>query len=206
LHSPELIVIFPNRSPSYPHDTLDDVLRHEVAHVLIRRAAAGQSLPRWFNEGLAMTAEHGWRFKDQTQLLYQLAFGSQTSLDDLDGLFIGNESDQHRAYALSGAFVRDVLTRHGQAAAGEILARVRGGVPFDDAFADVTGVTPASAESQFWAGQRFWTTWLPIITSSATLWSVVTILALVAILRRRQKNQKIEKQWQEEEGNGSEPL
>src|SRR5690349_17859095 len=29
-----LIVLFPARSPVYPHDTLEDVLRHEVAHVL----------------------------------------------------------------------------------------------------------------------------------------------------------------------------
>ena len=44
--SPEVIVIFPARSPGYPHNTLDDVLRHEVAHVLIHRAAAGRSIPR----------------------------------------------------------------------------------------------------------------------------------------------------------------
>src|SRR5262249_19521978 len=77
LDSPELVVIFPARSPSYPHNTLDDVLRHEVAHVLIGRASAGMPIPRWFNEGLAMAAEHGWRFEDQTQLLYQLVLGSR---------------------------------------------------------------------------------------------------------------------------------
>lgn len=40
-----LIVLFPSRSTSYPHDTLEDVLRHEVAHVLISRAAGGQAVP-----------------------------------------------------------------------------------------------------------------------------------------------------------------
>jgi hypothetical protein len=119
---------------------------------------------------------------------------------------MGNETDQHRAYALSGAFVRDLLERNGQTAAAEILTRVGRGVPFEDAFADVTRMTPASAEAEFWVRQHIWTTWLPIISSPATLWSVVTILALVAIFRRRQKNKKIEKQWEEEEGNGSEPL
>ena len=34
-----LIVLFPARSPGYPDQTLEDVLRHEVAHVLISRAA-----------------------------------------------------------------------------------------------------------------------------------------------------------------------
>src|SRR5689334_8328433 len=52
-----LVVLFPSRSPTYPQDTLEDVLHHEVAHVLIARAAAGRPVPRWFHEGLAMAAE-----------------------------------------------------------------------------------------------------------------------------------------------------
>src|SRR5437870_672251 len=70
-----LVVIFPARSPSYPDDTLEDVLRHEVAHVLIWRAGGGQPIPRWFDEGLAMAAERERRFQDQTQLLRQLVMG-----------------------------------------------------------------------------------------------------------------------------------
>jgi len=204
LDASDLVVLFPARSPGYPHDTFEDVLRHEVAHVLIRRASGGQPVPRWFNEGLAMAAEHAWRFEDQTQLLYQLVLGPRISLRELDRLFGGDRSDQTRAYALAGAFVRDAFKRHGSPVAGEILIRVRRGAPFDLAFADVTGLTPAGAESEFWQGQRIWSTWVPIITSSATLWTAVTLLAILAIRRRRQKNAEIEKQWEEEEGNGPE--
>jgi len=201
----DLVVLFPARSPGYPHDTFEDVLRHEVAHVLIRRAAGGQPVPRWFNEGVAMAAEHGWRFEDQTQLLYQLVLGSRTDLRELDRLFEGDHSDQTRAYALAGAFVRHVFERHGSTVAAEILIRVRGGHPFDIAFADVTGMAPSAAESEFWQSQRIWSTWVPIITSSATLWAAVTLLAILAIRRRRQKNAEIEKRWEEEEErNGSE--
>ena len=203
IDAPDLVVLFPARSPSYPHDSLDDVLRHEVAHVLIGRAAGGRPVPRWFNEGLAMAAEHGWRFEDQTQLLYQLVLGSRTSLDEINRLFDGDHANQTRAYALAGAFVRDTFKRHGSSVAAEILTRVKTGRAFADAFADVTGITPSAAESEFWQGQRIWSTWLPIVTSSATLWTAVTLLALFAIRRRRQKNAEIEKRW-EEEGNGPE--
>src|SRR5436309_5504603 len=41
LQASDLVVLFPARSPGYPHDTFEDVLRHEVAHVLIRRASGG---------------------------------------------------------------------------------------------------------------------------------------------------------------------
>ena len=196
----DLVVLFPFRSPSYPNNTLEDVLRHEVAHVLIGRAAGGRPVPRWFNEGLAMAAERDRRFKDETQLLYQLATGSRTSLEELDRLFAGGQSEQTRAYALAGALVQDLLRQHGQAVAREILMRVRNGRPFEAAFTDVAGTTPASAASDFWSRQRFWTTWLPIVSSTTTLWLAVTMVALLAIYRRWRRNLEIEKKWEDEDG------
>ena len=95
----ELVVIFPARTPGYPNSSLEDVLRHEVAHILIGRASAHRPIPRWFNEGLAMSVERGWRFQDEGQMLYQLATGSRTSLDALDRMFEGTQGDVTRAYA-----------------------------------------------------------------------------------------------------------
>src|SRR5437762_9236278 len=60
-----LVVLFPSRSPTYPQDSLEDVLHHEVAHVLISRAANGRPVPRWFDEGLAMAAERTWSLLDE---------------------------------------------------------------------------------------------------------------------------------------------
>ena len=200
----DLVVIFPARSPGYPDDTLEDVLRHEVAHVLIWRASAGRPVPRWFNEGLAMAAERDRGFEDQTQLLYQLVTGSRTTLDQLNRLFLGRQDDQTRAYALAGALVHEVIRQHGPAACGEILLRIRQGISFDAAFTEMTGSTPDEWESRFWQRQRIWL-WVPIVTSSKTLWIVVTLLAILAIYRRRQRNRQLEEQWANEEEDESEP-
>jgi hypothetical protein len=67
-----LVVLFPSRSPTYPQDSLEDVLHHEVAHVLIARAADGRPVPRWFNEGLAMALERTWGLQDEARLLQEL--------------------------------------------------------------------------------------------------------------------------------------
>jgi hypothetical protein len=194
------VVIFPARSPGYPHTSLDDVLRHEIAHILIARASGGQSVPRWFNEGLAMSTERSWRIEDQTRLLYQLVAGPAESLSQLERLFSGGESRQARAYTLASAFVRDLLEQHGQDAAGKILARMRGGETFDRAFIDVTGLTLDAAESEFWKRQRVWTTWAPLLTSSAVIWMIVTIIALLAIRSRRRKDAALHRKWDEEDG------
>src|SRR5262245_44412614 len=41
-----LIVVLPQRVPTYPDSSLEDLLRHEVAHVLIARASGNRPLPR----------------------------------------------------------------------------------------------------------------------------------------------------------------
>jgi hypothetical protein len=89
---------------------------------------------------------------------------------------------------------------YGPTAAKAILARIRQGSSFDSAFLDVTGVSPSAAESQFWRRQRIWTSWIPIVTSSTMLWLGITLLALLAIYRRRLRNREIEERWEQEDG------
>jgi hypothetical protein len=194
----EMVVLFPERTPSYPNSSLEDVLRHEVAHVLIGRASAQRPIPRWFNEGLAMSVERGWRLQDEGQLVYQLAVGSRTSLDGLDRMFSGEQPEVTRAYVLSGALVHDLLQRHGAGIPAEILRRMNEGASFEHAFTEAVGLTPAAAEAEFWMRQYTWAAWLPTLTSTTTLWFVVTALALLAIVRRIMKNRAIEKKWAEE--------
>lgn len=195
----ETVVIFPSRSPGYPHYTLDDVLRHEVAHVLIWRASRGRPVPRWFNEGLATAAERNRGVGDQTQLLLYLASSSRLSFDEIDRLFEGGEDDQKRAYVLSGTLVWDLLQSHGETTGGRILEQLGKGVSFDVAFRNVTGQSLTEAETDFWNRNRVWTTWLPIIFSQETLWTAITLLALLAIWRVRKRNAKIRKRWEEED-------
>jgi len=193
------VVIFPSRSPIFPDHTLEDVLRHEIAHALIFRASAGRPVPRWFNEGLATAAERRLGFRDQTQLFLQLATGKKLGFRDIDRLFEGGQADQTRAYLLSGAVVRDLLSEHGDTVGGRILEQMHRGASFEVAFGDITGQSLSTAEAVFWERQRVWSTWLPIFFSQETLWMAITALAILAILRRRKRNAEMRKRWDEEE-------
>jgi hypothetical protein len=194
-----LVVLFPSRSPRYPQDSLEDVLHHEVAHVLIARAANGRPVPRWFDEGLAMAAERTWSLEDEARLLQELTFVEPTDLDEVNALFERDDASRTRAYTLSGAFVRDLMRQHGSSAPGEILSRITERVWFDEAFAQVIGHSVADEETAFWNRHRFWARWGPFLTTTPALWMGVTVLALVAIVRRRQKNVALRRRWEEED-------
>ena len=193
-----VIILFAARSPSYPHDTLEDVLHHEVAHVLMARAARGAPLPLWFHEGLAVLAERTWRLEDQARLLRELVLVSRTPLDRVDALFAADPVSRARAYTLAAAFVRDLMRRHGRDAPANILRRVGRGEPFERAFTQSTGESVPEAEIAFWNGHRFWTTIGPFLTTQTALWMIVTLVGVYAIVRRRQQRAAQRKRWEEQ--------
>jgi hypothetical protein len=194
-----LVVVMPQRVGSYPDSSLEDLLRHEVAHVLVSRAAGDRPLPRWFHEGMAMIAGGSWGLDDRSQLTLALLADRPVSLAELEERFLRGQSEVNRAYAVAGSFVRDLFDRYGPEAAPRTLAGVARGLSFEEAFREATGVTLAQAESAFWNRQTFWYRWVPVLTSSVTLWLLITLLALWAIRRRRRRDAALRRIWDEEE-------
>ena len=198
-----LVVLLPGRievggSLAYPDRSLDTVLRHEVAHVLIARAARRRAVPRWFNEGLAIYAARPWGIDDRARLVWA-TFSHGPNLGDLDRSFRAGSYRASRAYALAAAFVRYLLDRHGADTAARILAGIGEDLSFGEAFLRATGSTLAATEERFWSHLDLWNKWVPFLTSSATLWTAITALALVAFRRRRQRDAEIRQRWLEEE-------
>ena len=194
-----VIVLFPERVPAYPHDSLEALLQHEIAHVLIARAAGGRYVPRWFHEGVAMAAERAWGFGDRARFLYEVARRGTVPIGDLDRLFRGNERSVVLGYSLAGAIIDEILVEQGPGWPARVLASVREGRRFDDAFARTTGMTVSEASDVFWRRHRFVAVWLPWATSPTTMWSAITLLALAAIVQLRRRRAARRRQWEAEE-------
>jgi hypothetical protein len=194
-----VVVLLPARSPRYPDSNLEDLLRHEVAHVLVGRASEHRPLPRWFHEGVAMIAGLAWGLEEQTRLAATLLSSGEVPMAEVDLRFAGGEGEVRSAYTLAGAFVRDLLRRHGREAVGATLSGVAAGLPFEEAFARATGTTLAEAERAFWESQTFWYRWVPFFSSSVVLWILITLLALWAIQRRRKRDAARLAAWADQE-------
>ena len=175
------------------------MLRHEVAHILIARAADGQAVPRWFNEGLAMVAERAWHFEDRRQLAWALVSADRVRMDDVNDLFQAGSSGAGEAYALASAFVRHVIDTHGPDVPARILAAVANGVAFEPAFEQATGRSLVDAEHSFHAELTSWTRRLPLLTSPVVLWMIVTVLAMYAIQVSRRRSAERRRKWSEQE-------
>ncbi len=194
-----LVVLIPSRVPGYPDHTLDAVLRHEIAHVLIARAARHRGIPRWFNEGLAIHASRDWGLEDRARLTLATLRRAGVALDDLDRRFQGGSHSATSAYALSAAFVRFLLDRHGPFVAARIFDQMARGHAFEEAFRHAVGSSLAAEESRYWRHLDIWSKWVPLLSSSTTLWILITMLALWAFKRRRERDAEQRLAWEEEE-------
>ncbi len=198
------VVLLPARVPGYPDTTINAVLRHEVAHVLIARAAGRRPIPRWFNEGLALVAARDWSLQDRSRLIFATLRRRHMSLDDLSDQFPAGAGASSRAYALSGAFMRHLIANYGSQAPRAILRQISRGDSFETAFYKSTGYRLANAENKFWRELSWWNKWFPFLTSSFAIWLAITGLALLAFYRRRAKDQELLQQWEEEEMRAAE--
>jgi len=192
------MVIFPERIGSYPYDSLESVVWHEVVHLALSAQAGDRPLPRWFHEGVAMSVERGWGVTSQVRFL--LAAGGSADLANVERLFnAGTQPESASAYLLAAALVSDLRQRHGAAVPGAIVDRVAGGAGFAEAFVVETGDTPDHVAARAWQVYRRWTSWIPAATSASSLWIGILVLAVAAFLATLRKRWQRRRQWDREE-------
>ena len=192
------IVIMPGRVLSYPYDSLESVVRHEVVHLALTSRAGGSQLPRWFHEGVAVSVDAGWDVTASVRLLLALIGGPH--IQQLTRLFASpSEAGTRQAYLLSAVLVDDLRRRHGPNLPGAIAERVAAGLPFERAFLMETSETPDAAAARAWAGYRRWTAWVPALTSPAAAWTAILALACVAFIARRRQRARRRRAWDEED-------
>jgi hypothetical protein len=195
------ILILPDRIAGYPFESLETVFSHELVHLALFVRAGGRPLPRWFHEGVAVSAEGAWGVQDDLRLL--LAAGGTPMIADLSQLFASDSRpDTTEAYLLAAALASHVRRRHGAAVPGAIAGHVARGVPFADAFEMATGESPDEAAERAWATYRLWSAWLPFMTSGAAVWTGIICLAFVAFAVRVVRRSRQRRRWDEDEEQG----
>ena len=199
---PSDVVILPQRAPTYPYNSLESVIRHEVAHLALAERAGGRSLPRWFHEGVAVSIEAGWGLTDQARLVGAII--SQPGIGDVRRLFrSGEEPDSARAYMLATALVDDLRRRHDPSVIGAIASDVARGSSFDRAFTTGTGDTVAAATAQAWGAYLRWTRWFFMLVSPSSVWTGILALALLAFVAQRRRRIRRRRQWDDEDAEAT---
>ncbi|NQT52431.1 hypothetical protein HQ576_10290 [bacterium] len=184
-----------------PFEPLNITLRHEITHLLIGEAerAGRQSVPLWFNEGVAVWTSGKLPRYDVRRYRRAVASGALRPLDQLAKAFPLHPEQRGIAYEQSESVVRYLVKRHGHDVVRRILRRVAEGQRFDAAMHEATGTNVAALERDWRAAEEPLFPWLSWLLNTFTLFSAMSVLALFSFWvywrRRRRKLQE----WEMEE-------
>ena len=192
------IVLLAGRKGVYPDQDLAGVLTHECAHVILDRALArsGQRVPRWFAEGFAVLESRPWGWTDALHLATTVVPSSPPRLLTLEGGFPAGEAGARSAYAISVSFLSSIERRAGPEAPARIVRAMMSGLSFRAAFREATGAEVWDLEAEWRRSVSFLYRWVPLITSSGAVWTVVLVLLFLAAARRRARRRALEEAWE----------
>lgn len=178
---------------------LDEVFRHELAHVALEDAVGGKHVPVWFNEGLAISVS-GEPYFARTKTLWNATLsGTLIPLADLDRSFPSDNFEVSIAYAESADFMRFLTRKSDAMRFTAMIGRVREGQSFDAAVADAYGSELRRLELEWQRDLERRFSVIPILTGGGIIWVVVIGALVAAYVRRRRRSRAILERWEREE-------
>ncbi len=178
---------------------LDEVFRHELAHIALEDAVLGQHVPAWFNEGLAVGFAAENSIDRQRVMATATINGTLLPLADLDRGFPADHTDVNVAYAESVSFLSFLQTRSDHLRFASTVQRVRDGQSFDRALGDAYGSDLRKLEFQWRSEVERRYSIIPVLAGGGILWVGVIGALGWGFVKKRRRAKAILAKWAEEE-------
>jgi hypothetical protein len=130
-------------------NSLEEVVPHELSHLLMYQRAPGVRFPIWFMEGLAQWQAREWSLTDGWQLANNVWSGTAPRLRDMNRTYPAEESRAQAAYRVSYVAFTDLFGDGGFWRLPEFLAEIGAEGNFDRAFMSYWGFTPVEYGAWF---------------------------------------------------------
>jgi hypothetical protein len=194
-----LIILRSSRGMKGGGMDIEEVLKHEYAHLALATALKGHEAPPWLAEGFAMLQSRGWSLS----WTYVLSRGVLTKgLIPLEKLAEGFPADEYQAelaYAQSFSLVSYIKTELGPKALPRLITGLSYGLDTETAIKQATGLGLKDLERRWKEDLKRRFSWIPIVTSFFSLWFLASLLFLVGYLLKRRRAKKILEKWEQEE-------
>jgi len=179
---------------------LAKTFRHEVSHILLGHAFKGkQRIPRWLDEGLAMIQADEWSLSRLSKMTSGVLTGSLIPMDDIVSSFPIDLREAELAYCQSFYFISFLKGKFGSNAFKDFLKEYSRHKDFQRAIRKTYDIGWHQMEELWLDYLKLRFSWIPIITSTSTLWFVTSLIFIFGYIRKKQKaRQKMEK-WEVEE-------
>ncbi|MBU1628295.1 hypothetical protein KKB18_13080 [bacterium] len=182
-------------------ETLLTTFRHELAHVFLHSAANRfyDKIPRWFDEGFATFQANEWYFSKLSTLSVAGLLNTYIPFDYLTYDFPLDEDKALLAYAQSYSFVSYLYEKYHSDSIKGIIKELSKGKNFPEAVKFILDKDLKYLEGQWRKRARAYYTWIPLITSTTTLWFIIAFIVTFGFVKRRKRYKEALDRMEEEE-------
>ncbi|NOY88036.1 MAG: hypothetical protein GXO93_01440 [FCB group bacterium] len=181
------------------HRSLKELLAHEYTHLVIADKIGFHTVPRWFNEGMAMYISMEWGWGDNLAMSKSAVFGQFVRLKDIERVNRFNESKAQVAYSESYLAVEYMVKNYGKHSLAVYLDSLSVGVNENKALEAAVGAYDNEFENEFkqYLNQRF--NVVSLFMDTMFFWLGLAIIVVIAGFMRFKRRRKYYKKWKEEE-------
>ena len=167
---------------------LEKTFRHELHHILLGQAFQGSHrVPRWLDEGLAILQADEWSPQRLMTMTQAVLSGRVIPMDRLVRNFPADPWAAEIAYCQSFYFISFLKGRFGNNAFRKFLRTYSSHGDFHAAMHSAYGRSWEEIEVDWRAYLRVRFNWIPVITSTSTLWFIAALLFVAGYILKRKK-------------------
>jgi len=192
-----ILLLSPSATPY--RRPLDQLVSHELIHILMHDLTRGRAMPTWLAEGAAIYYSGEVEHSDPVLISRALFTHSLITFDELDDVLRFEAVRASLAYQESYQAVRFLVHRHGTQAVRDLCAALAASPDPAAAFAQCFNEDLIDFETAYFDWLRDNYRWQFLLDTSMVVWGAVIILLLTAffVVRRRTRRKMVE--WEEEE-------
>lgn len=186
------------------YNSLDEVVPHELSHLLLDQRVPDVRFPIWFLEGLAQWQAREWSLVDSWQLMNTVWHGAPR-LSAITWFYPAGEAQAQAAYRMSYAAFTELFNEVGFDKLPAFLTVVRGKRDFDAAFRSFWGFSVEEYDSYLRNDleKRYHSNLL--LFQDEPLFGFVAVLFLIVILRYYFRSRRRYREMEEQERRDQQP-
>jgi hypothetical protein len=178
---------------------LEQVLDHELVHIILGRAFLPRAVPRWLQEGAAQLFAGEIKPEMTERIGLGMLTGGLIPLEDLTRGFPDDPLRAQLAYAESADFVAWLKSTYGEEALHTVILGLSQGRPPAATLREATGKSLQELNDEWRDRLSASGLWLRPLVSDSALFGVGAVLMVLGYLRKRKKSQDRMERWTRED-------
>lgn len=189
------------KSPKYFRidKSFRELIGHELAHIMLHRAADGRWLPRWIHEGFSMYVSGEWRIGQDILVARVVWTGRLLHLTQLEDLTTFNGAEAQLAYTESYLATSRLVKRTDPLILSDMLALYRLNHDFHRSWKSTLGIDYGTWAANWYSSVSRQYHLFIFIFDSEVFWIALTICFLLLVIIKKRQNAKTKRRWRRDD-------